>query len=103
VRRGEIWWVERPNAGPRPHLVLTRDAAIAILHSVIGVPATRTVRQIPSEVELGPDDGMPERCALSFDNVRVLRKAYFTKRICTLTDAKMREVCRALGYASGCR
>ncbi len=103
MKRGEIWWVERPNAGPRPHLVITRDAAIPVLNSVIGVPATRTVRNIPSEVELGPDDGMPERCALSFDNVRVLPKAYFTERICTLTAARMQEACRALGVASGCR
>ena len=102
MRRGEVWWAEPPE-GRRPHLVLTRDAAIPVLHSVIGVPATRTVRNIPSEVELGPEDGMPEQCALSFDNVRVLPKAYFTERICVLTSARMGQVCRALGVASGCR
>jgi mRNA interferase MazF len=70
---------------------------------VLGVPATRTIRGIPSEVELGPEDGMPDRCALSLDNVRVLRKAYFVERICTLDAPKMAQVCRALGHATGCR
>jgi mRNA interferase MazF len=83
--------------------VLTRDAAIEPLNFVLGVPATRTVRGIPSEVELGPEDGMPTRCALSFDNIRVLRKAYFVERICVLETERMASVCRALGYATGCR
>ena len=83
MRRGEVWWVERPEAGRRPHLVLTRDPAIERLRTVLGVPTTRTIRGIPSEVELGPDDGMPDRCVLSLDNTRVLPKAYFVERICT--------------------
>ena len=103
MSRGEIWWVERPGAARRPHLVLTRDSAIPALAKVVGVPATRTIRGIPTEVEIGPDDGMPERCVLSFDNVRVLRKAYFVERICTLGPERMDEVCRALGVATGCR
>jgi mRNA interferase MazF len=103
VRRGEVWWVERPGVGRRPHLVLTRDAAIDSLTRVIGIPATRSVRGIPSEVELGPDDGMPDRCALTLENVRVLRKAYFVERICRLGPDRMDEVCRALAVATGCR
>jgi mRNA interferase MazF len=83
--------------------VLTRDPAIDGLARVLGVPATRTVRGIPSEVELGPDDGLPERCVLSFDNLRVVRKAYFVDRICTLGAERMESVCRALAIATGCR
>jgi mRNA interferase MazF len=95
--------VEHPVAGRRPHLVLTRDAAIDGLARVLGVPATRTIRGIPSEVELGPDDGLPDRCVLSFDNLRVVRKAHFVGRICTLGPERMDDVCRALAIATGCR
>ena len=102
MRRGEVWWVERPDAGPRPHLILTRDAVIDALTSVLGVPATRTMRGISSEVELGPDDGMPDRCVLTLDNTRVLHKAYFRERICTLGPEQMDRVCRALAVATGC-
>jgi mRNA interferase MazF len=103
VKRGEVWWVEHPAAGRRPHLVLTRDAAIQRLTRVLGVPATRTIRGIPTEVELGPEDGLPDRCALSFDNVRVVRKAYFVERICALGPERMQRVCDALAVATGCR
>ncbi|MFN8223770.1 MAG: type II toxin-antitoxin system PemK/MazF family toxin [Gaiellales bacterium] len=102
MRRGEVWWVERPGAGARPHLILTRDAVIDVVTSVLGVPATRTVRGIASEVELGPDDGMPDGCVLSLDNTRVLQKVYFRERICTLGPEPMARVCRALAHATGC-
>ena len=103
MKRGEVWWVEHPHAGRRPHLVLTRDAAIGALTRVVGVPTTRTVRGIATEVELGPEDGMPETCALSLDNLRVLRKAYFVEKICELRPERMTRVCEALATATGCR
>ena len=102
MRRGEVWWVESPGAGRRPHLVLTRDAAIERLGTVLGVPATTTIRGIPSEVELGPEEGMPASCALTLDNMRVLRKSYFVERICQLGPEPMDRVCRALSVATGC-
>jgi mRNA interferase MazF len=73
------------------------------LTRVLGVPATRTIRGIASEVELGPEDGMPDRCVLSLDNLRVLPKSYFVGRICILGPEQMDRVCRALAVATGCR
>lgn len=102
MRRGEVWWVERPGSRRRPHLVLTRDAAIQRLEAVLGVPATTTIRGIPTEVALGPEHGMPTSCVLILDNTRVLRKAYFTERICELGPEPMDRVCRALAVATGC-
>jgi len=49
--------------------VLTRDAAIAVLTAVTCAPITRTIRGIRSEVELGPEHGLPEPCVISCDNV----------------------------------
>ena len=98
-----MWWVEDPAAGRRPHLVLMRDAAIAALRSVIAVPATTTIRGIPTEVELGPEDGMPRDCVLSVDNTTLLPKAFFVEPICTLGPERMASVCRALDHATGCR
>ncbi len=103
MTRGEVWWVERPGARRRPHLVLTRDVAIQRLERVLGVPATTTIRGIPTEVELGPEHGMPVSCVLTLDNIRVLRKAHFVERICALDSERMDRVCRALAIATGCR
>lgn len=102
VRRGEVWWVHAPEAGRRPHLILTRDTAIPVLNSIVGVPATRTIRGIPTEVALGPEDGMPDECALTLDNVSSLPKTYLERRICELGPETMARVCRALALATGC-
>ena len=102
MSRGEVWWVEDPEAGRRPHLVLTRQAAIAVLNAYIAVPATRTVRGIPTEVRLSAKDGMPAECALSLDNVTVIPRGFFVERICRLSTDRLTEVCSALGIATGC-
>lgn len=52
---------------------------------------------------LGPDDGMPDHCAFTLDNVRAIPKAFFVEPICTLGPERMAEVCRALDHATGCR
>jgi mRNA interferase MazF len=102
VKRGEVWWAEHPDGGRRPFLVLSREAAIPVLTAVLTVPATRTIRGIPTEVVLGPDDGMPEACALSLDNVTVVPKALLVERICRLAPDRLSSVCRALALATGC-
>lgn len=103
VRRGEVWWAEDPDAGRRPHLVLTRDSAMPVLHSVIAVPATTTVRGVPTEVPLGVEDGMPADGILLLDDLSLMPKAFFRERICVLGPERMYEVCRALAIATGCR
>jgi len=102
VNRGDVWWVEDPDSGRRPHLVLTRETAIPVLNAVLAVPATRTVRGIPTEVALGLEHGLPQQCVLSLDNLTLVPKPYFVERICELDAARMEDVCRALGYATGC-
>jgi mRNA interferase MazF len=97
-----VWWVEDPDAGRRPFLVLTRQSAIPVLHTLLAAPATRTIRGIPTEVVLDPSDGMPEECALSLDNLDRLEKELFRQRITRLSVERMTEVCRALAVASGC-
>lgn len=102
MNRGEVWWAEHPDAGRRPFLVLTRQAAIPVLSRILAVPATRTIRKIPTEVILDVDDGMPQRCALSFDNIVPVPKSLFTDQICRLDVDKMADVCQSLSAATGC-
>lgn len=97
-----MWWAELPGAGARPALVLTRERAIPILQRVLVVPATRTVRDIPTEVRLTVDDGMPEDCALSFDNVSTIPKSALRARICVLGPERMADVWRAWRDVADC-
>ena len=70
VARNEIYWADLgPPAGRRPVCVLTRDAAASVLTAVTCAPITRTIRGIRSEVEIGPDEGLPEPCAINLDNI----------------------------------
>lgn len=101
-RRGEVWWGEIEGVGRRPFLVMTRPAAIPVLTGLLAAPVTRTVRDIPTEVALGPDDGMPAACAATFDNLRVVPKACLTDRICTLGSTRMADACAALRTAVDC-
>ncbi len=102
VARGEVWWHEAPDETRRPYLILTRDEGIAVLNQVLAVPATRVIRSIPTEVRLGPSDGMPAECVLTLDNIRALRTSHLTERITTLDDLTVGRVCDALAFAVDC-
>jgi mRNA-degrading endonuclease toxin of MazEF toxin-antitoxin module len=43
-------------------LVMTRDEAIDSLNQIFVVLATTRIRGIPTEVDLGREDGMPRDC-----------------------------------------
>lgn len=100
-RRGEVWWAEMPDKR-RPVLVLTRNAAIPVLRTVIVAPITRRIREIPTEVRLSRADGMPQESAVALDTVTIANKAYLVERLTTLSGIRMTEVCRAMGKAIDC-
>jgi mRNA interferase MazF len=102
VKRGEIWWADHPDWPRRPALVLTRDEAIDRLNAVFVVLATTNVRGLTTEVELGPDDGMPRACVLNTDHTATIAKEYLGDLITTLSAKQLTEVCRALARATGC-
>lgn len=102
MKRGEIRWAEHPEWGRRPALVMTRDEAIGHLSEVFVVLATTNIRGLPTEVELGPEDGMPRACALNADHTDTVGKAYLGAPITMLKPAQMDRVCGALAAASGC-
>lgn len=99
---GEVWWYEPPSLARRPFLVLTRPVACEWLNQLLAVPATRTIRDIPTEVRLDRDDGMPAECVLTLDNVTLVRPVFFTSRLTTLGAGVMRRVCGALADATAC-
>lgn len=103
MKRGDIYWLELEEEGRRPALVLTRAEAIPVLRNVTIAYLTRTVRGIPTEVPLGPTDGMPEECVVTLDNLRTVSRGLLNDPIASLTGKRMDEVCRALAIATGCR
>lgn len=102
VNRGDVCWAELPNEKRRPVLVLTRDAAIPAMGQVVVAYLTSKIRDIPTEVELGADEGVPRDCVVNLDNLRTVPSALLTDRIASLSGARMHQVCRALAIATGC-
>lgn len=100
-RRGDVWWAELPDKR-RPVLILTRDAAIPVLRTLLVAPITRRVRGIVTEVALDADDGMPTPCAATLDNLTTVDRSFLTQRITRLGDERMAGVCSALATATGC-
>ena len=60
------------------------------------------MRNIPTELALGPDDGLPVECAAAFDSLRVVPKANLVERITVLDELKMIAACAALRNAVSC-
>jgi mRNA interferase MazF len=103
VARGEIWLYRfRHPDKRRPVVVLTRDNVIDLLADVMVAPVSSTIRGAPSEVVLGPDEGLKQPSAANLDRVQTIEKARLERYIGRLSSTKQRAVCRALAIATGC-
>lgn len=102
VERGGVYFVEHPEWGRRPVVVLTRNSAIPVLKRVTVASISRRIRNIATEVVLDSDDGMPGLCAVSLDNLGEAWKAMLTEHLTTLSPDRMGQVCHALDIALGC-
>jgi mRNA interferase MazF len=102
MTRGEVRWYRfRAPDKRRPVVVLTRDSLLEYLNEVTIAPITSTIRDIPSEVVVGPQDGVPRYCAINLDHVQTVSKVQLGEVITTLTNARMSEVREALLFALG--
>ena len=102
LRQGEVWWGETPDEKGRPYLVISRDQVIDVLRAVLVVPVTRTIRSIPSELALGPDEGLLVESAAPFDSLRPFDPSLLVRRLGALDVARRGELCAALRAAADC-
>jgi mRNA interferase MazF len=102
LRRGEVRWYEFPRPDKkRPVVILTRDSVLEYLGEATIAPITRTMRGIPSEVPLGPEDGMPRPCAANLDHVQTVARRRLGALVTTLSTQRMAEIREALRFALG--
>src|SRR2546428_5926492 len=100
MRRGEVWWADLPPpAGRRPVVLLSRNEAYAVRQLVIVAPITTRVRRIPTEVPLGPEEGLPKACIVNLDTITTIPKHTLTEPIGPLPPGKLAAVERALRFA----
>jgi mRNA interferase MazF len=91
VARNDIYWADLGlDGGRRPVCILTRDAVIPVLDRVTCAPITRTIRGIPSEVQVGPEHGLPESAVINCDNIMTIGKTRLDPRPVGTLDAGAR-------------
>lgn len=100
MRRGEVWWADLPApAGKRPVVLLSRNQAYAVRDLVTVAPVTTRIRDIPTEVSLGVQDGMPKKCVVNLDTITTIPKRVLAERVAVLRPEKLAAVENALRFA----
>lgn len=100
MRKGEVWWAQLPTPiGRRPVVLLSRDEAYAVRNAVTVAEITSTIRGIPVEVALGPEDGLPKKCVVNLDTIVTIRKDLLIERIGMLRDEKIAQINLAIRFA----
>lgn len=100
MRRAEVWWAELPAPiGSRPVVVLTRDAVLHSIGSIVVTLVTRTVRHLPTEVVLGRRQGLPIQCVANLDNLLTVPRERLTRLMGACDADKVEELNQALKTA----
>ena len=102
-KRGEIWLYRfRAPGKRRPVVILTRPDVLPLLRTAMVAPITSTIRDLPSEVVVGVEEGLKRDSAINLDHVQTVEQRHLERYVGSLCDAKLRQVCRALAVATGC-
>ncbi|HSL59709.1 MAG TPA: type II toxin-antitoxin system PemK/MazF family toxin [Acidimicrobiales bacterium] len=102
VAQGELWLMETPNQKRRPVLVVSRDEVIPVLNNVVVAPVTSSLRDIPTCIPVGPDEGIDHHSVATFDNLAAVPKSVLTTRLGQLGVSRRREICAALDAVADC-
>ena len=103
LRRGEIWLYRFATPDKRrPVVILSRNRALPLLRTAVVAQITSTIRGIPSEVVIGPDEGLKTPSAINLDHIQTVEQSNLHNYVGALSEEKMQEVCRALAIATGC-
>ena len=103
IARGDVRLYRfAPPDKQRPVVVLTRNNAIGYLATVTIAPITSTIRDVPSEVVLGEEDGMKAPCAVNLHNAVTVPRQRLGRRVAQLSSPRMNEICAALRFSLGC-
>lgn len=104
MRRGDVYGAQfSAPVGKRPVVLISRDEAYAIKSRVTVVVVTRTVRGIPTEVRVGPSQGLSKVGVANADEIVTIPRTLLGDRIATLSRAKLDEIDAALRFALGLR
>jgi len=101
VRRGEVWLAE-VGRKPRPVVVLTRNEVLDVRSNVTVAEVTTQPRGLVVEVPLGSDAGIEAASVVNCDGIHTVAQRRLTRRVGTVDDDVLRDICNALAVAVAC-
>lgn len=94
--------METPNAKRRPVLVVTRSDVVEHLNNVVVAPVTSTIRDIPTCIPVGANEGIDHDSVAAFDNLTMVPRSVLTRRLGTLGPDGRDRICAALQAVADC-
>lgn len=100
MKKGEVRWYKfgAPDK-KRPVVILTRNSVLEYLNEITVAPITTTIRDIPSEVLLTKEEGLPTDCVINFDHIQTVSKGKLGVFIAELSQEKLIETRKATIFA----
>lgn len=98
MNRGDVYDAAVPG-GAHPAVIVTRDRAIPLLSNICVVAITSTIRDLPTEVPLGPSQGLSRDCVANCDNLFTIPKRALERRRGALGPAELHRLNDALRIA----
>jgi mRNA interferase MazF len=103
MRRGEIYRVHQPPHDTkryRAFVVASRQSLIdSRFSTVICAPVYTNGQNLATQVSVGPEEGLKHASWIHCDNLASISKSDLTHYVGSLSDAKMRNLDRALRIA----
>jgi mRNA interferase MazF len=101
MKRGDLYWADLPgSAGRRPVVVVARGESLRRMRSVIVAPVSSQIRQLESEVPVGPELGLANDSAVQCDGLQSIeRTAIDSRPIGRLDEQRLELLAEAIRYA----
>ena len=97
ISRGDIRWFRFSSPDKRrPVLVLGGDGILPSLSRVPVIPLSTRIRDLPWEVALTPDEGLPQTCVLKPEWIQSVERSQIGPLLTTFSDLRWTEVREAL-------
>ncbi|HEX9732408.1 MAG TPA: type II toxin-antitoxin system PemK/MazF family toxin [Thermoanaerobaculia bacterium] len=80
-------------------MILTRDAVLHSIGSVVVAIVTRTIRGLPTEVVLGRRQGLATHCVANLDNILTVPRERLKRLMGACDSEKLEELNQAIKKA----
>jgi mRNA interferase MazF len=103
MHRGEVWDADLPTIGRHPVVIVSCEAAIPVLRSIVCALVTSSIHGHVAEVQLNAEEGLDHQSAASCDNLLTVRTDILRRRRGVLGPVRLAQLDAALRIALGLR